>query len=71
MTELEKATTKTNKVKVTANLLNVRKNPGTKNTIVGVIRKNTIHEILEIKDGWGKIAKPEGWISLAYTISIQ
>ena len=70
MTELEKATTKITKVKVTANLLNVRKGPSTKNAIVGITKKNTTHEILEIKDGWGRIAKPDGWISLVYTAAI-
>lgn len=72
MAALEKAVT--NKagynVKITANLLNVRSGPGIENSIVGMVKKNAIYKILEIKDGWGKISSPAGWISMSYTIAI-
>lgn len=53
------------KVKVTANVLNIRAGAGTNYAIKGATKKGSIHEILEEKDGWGKISN--GWISLEYT----
>ena len=71
MNALEKATSKAGyTVKVTATLLNVRSGPGIENSVVGMIRKDAIYKLLEIKDGWGRIASPAGWISLSYAISI-
>ena len=71
MEALEKATTKVGyNVKITANLLNVRSGPGMNNSIVGMVRKNAIYKLLEIKDGWGRISSPAGWISLSYAIAI-
>lgn len=54
-----------NKVKVTANILNIRAGAGTNYAIKGATKKGSVHEILEEKDGWGKISN--GWISLEYT----
>ena len=72
MDALEKATSKTAgyNVKVTASLLNVRSGPGIENSIVGMVRKNATYKLLEIKDGWGRIANPTGWVSLSYVIAI-
>lgn len=71
MNALEKATSKAGyTVKVTASLLNVRSGPGIENTVVGMIRKNATYKLLEIKDGWGRIASPAGWVSLSYVIAI-
>ena len=71
MTALEKATSKAGyTVKVTASLLNVRSGPGIENSVVGMIRKDATYKLLEIKDGWGRIASPAGWISLSYAIAI-
>jgi uncharacterized protein YgiM (DUF1202 family) len=72
MAALEKAVTNKvgSTVKVTASLLNVRSGPGTDNKIVGMIKKGSTYKLLEIKDGWGKIASPAGWISLSYVIAI-
>ena len=68
---LEKATSKVGyNVKITANLLNVRSGPGMNHSIVGMIRKNATYKLLEIKDGWGRISSPAGWISLSYAIAI-
>lgn len=53
------------KVKVTANVLNIRAGAGTNYAIKGATKKGSVHEILEEKDGWGKISN--GWISLEYT----
>ena len=71
MEALEKAVSNAGfNVKVTASLLNVRSNPGIENAIVGIVRKNATYKLLEIKDGWGRIASPAGWISLSYVIAI-
>ena len=71
MEALEKATSKAGyTVKVTASLLNVRSGPGIENAVVGMIRKNATYKLLEIKDGWGRISSPSGWVSLSYVIAI-
>ena len=53
MEALEKATASNSgyTVKVTASLLNVRSGPGIENSVVGMIRKNAVYKLLEIKDG--------------------
>jgi peptidoglycan hydrolase-like protein with peptidoglycan-binding domain len=53
-----------NQVKVIANVLNVRAGAGTNYAIKTTVRKGSVHELLEEKDGWGKISI--GWISLQY-----
>ena len=71
MEALEKATSKAGyTVKVTATLLNVRSGPGIENSVVGMIRKDATYKLLEIKDGWGRISSPSGWVSLSYVIAI-
>lgn len=50
--------------KVTADMLNVRKGPGTKYRILKVLRKGAEVKISEKQDEWGKYS--EGWISLKY-----
>ena len=70
---LEKATSNSNssyKVKITANLLNVRLDAGITSPVVGRVKKGTIYTILQTKDNWGKIDNPSGWISLEYTEKI-
>lgn len=71
MDALEKATSKAGyTVKVTASLLNVRSGPGIENSVVGMVRKDATYKLLEIKDGWGRISSPAGWVSLSYVIAI-
>jgi peptidoglycan hydrolase-like protein with peptidoglycan-binding domain len=71
MAALEKATSKAGyTIKVTASLLNVRSGPGIENHVVGMIRKDATYKLLEIKDGWGRISSPAGWVSLSYVIAI-
>lgn len=55
---------KSNQVKVTANVLNVRAGAGINYAKRGTVRKGSVHTLLEEKDGWGKISN--GWISLEY-----
>lgn len=52
------------KIKVTANLLNVRAGAGTNYKVVTTIKKDSTHNLLEEKNGWGRISK--GWISSQY-----
>ena len=52
------------KIKVTANLLNVRAGAGTNYKVVTTIKKDSTHKLLEEKDGWGRISS--GWISSDY-----
>ena len=72
MAALEKATTSNGgyDIKVTASLLNVRSGPGIENAVGGMVRKNATYKLLEIKDGWGRIANPAGWVSLSYVIAV-
>ena len=57
---------KKNLVKVTASLLNVRYGAGKQYTVKTSIKKDTVCELLEERNGWGKIANPAGWISSEY-----
>lgn len=52
------------KVKVIASLLNVRAGAGIQYPIVDRVSKGAQFELLEKKDGWGRIEK--GWVSLEY-----
>jgi hypothetical protein len=61
---LNKKSVAKNQVKVTANVLNVRAGAGTNYAVKTTVRKGSVHELLEEKDGWGKISS--GWISLQY-----
>ena len=52
------------KVKITASLLNVRAGAGTNYKVLTTVKRNSIYELLEEKNGWGRISK--GWISSQY-----
>lgn len=58
-------------VKVTADVLNIRKGPGTNYDISGQIKDHGVYTIVEESDGtgaskWGKLKSGAGWISLDY-----
>lgn len=55
------------KVKVTADLLNVRKGAGTDYAVVTAVKKSDVYTIIEVQNGWGKLKSGVGWISLKYT----
>jgi hypothetical protein len=57
-------------VRVTADVLNIRKGAGTGYKIVGQIRKHDLYTIIDEKNGWGKLKSGAGWISLKYTKKI-
>ena len=53
-------------VKVTANVLNIRKGAGTNYAVVGSIKNKGIYTIVEEKSGWGRLKSGAGWISLEF-----
>lgn len=59
-------------VKVTASVLNIRKQPTTASVVTGAIRDKGVYTIVEEANGtgasrWGKLKSGAGWISLDYT----
>lgn len=59
-------------VKITASVLNIRKQPTTASVITGTIRDRGVYTIVEEANGtgasrWGKLKSGAGWISLDYT----
>lgn len=54
------------KVKITADILNVRSGGGMNYPVVSSVRKGAICSVSEEKDGWGKITTPSGWINGQY-----
>lgn len=59
------------KVKITADVLNVRKGAGTGYKIATTVKKNEVYTIVDEYKGWGKLKSGAGWISLAYTKRVQ
>lgn len=62
-----KTKTQSNRIKVTANVLNIRKEPTVKAMVVGAIKKDEVYTISEEKNGWGKLKSGAGWINLYHT----
>ena len=60
-----------NLVKITASVLNVRSGAGMNHPVIDIVRKGSIHELLEEKDGWGKLKNPVGYVSLQYCEKIK
>lgn len=60
-------TTTSYKVKVTADVLNVRAGAGTNYKINTKVKKNEVYTIVETKGNWGKLKSGAGWICLDYT----
>lgn len=72
VTETKKETTfKSYKVKITANILNVRAKPNISSVIKTKVKKNGVYTIVDESNGWGLLksyaAKRNGWIKLSYT----
>ena len=65
-----KTTSKSYKVKVISDTLNVRVGPGIKHCIVGQVNEDEVYTIIETKNGWGQLKSGIGWISLKYTKEI-
>lgn len=62
--EATNATSAKQTVTITANLLNVRTGPGTQYPITDRVSRGASYQLLEVKDGWGRITK--GWVSMDY-----
>jgi hypothetical protein len=59
------------KVRITADVLNVREEPNTKSKVVTTIKKNEVYTIVEESKTWGKLKSGAGWISLNYTEKVN
>lgn len=57
-------------VQITANVLNIRKGPGTNYAKTGTITDKGKYIIVKEKNGWGLLKNKAGWISLKYTKKI-
>lgn len=55
------------KVKITADVLNVRSGPSTDYPVVTTVKENYIFTIVAEKNGWGQLKSGAGWIKLSYT----
>ena len=54
-------------VKITADVLNVRKSPSTNAAVSTTVKKGDTYTITEESNGWGKLKSGAGWIFLKYT----
>lgn len=57
-------------VRVTADVLNIRKGPGTSYGIAGTITDRGIYTIVQTEGSWGKLKSGAGWICLNYTTRV-
>ena len=55
------------RVRITADSLNVRKEPNATSKVTTTVRKDNVFTIVEEKNGWGKLKSGAGWINLSYT----
>ena len=55
------------RVRITADVLNVRRGPSTSYSIRSTVKRGEVYTIVEEQNGWGKLKSGAGWISLAYT----
>jgi len=54
-------------VKITADLLNIRKSASIWSLVSGKVKKNEVYTIIEVKGDWGRLKSGAGWINLKYT----
>ena len=54
-------------VKITADVLNVRKGAGTNYGVATQVKEGEVYTIIDESNGWGKLKSGAGWISLEYT----
>lgn len=55
------------KVRITADVLNVRMGAGAGYKIATTVKKGEVYTIIQEANGWGKLKSGAGWISLYYT----
>ena len=65
--EADVPTNSTYKVRVTADVLNVRKGPGVGYAVTTTVKSGEVYTIVDEKSGWGKLKSGAGWIKLSYT----
>lgn len=58
---------KSYKVKITADVLNVRAKASVLSKINTTVKKNEVYTIVDESGGWGKLKSGAGWIKLSYT----
>lgn len=58
------------RVKITADVLNVRKGAGTNYGVATTVKRNEVYTIVEEKNGWGKLKSGAGYICLSYTTKL-
>lgn len=58
------------RVRITADVLNVRKGPSTSYAITTTVKEKDVYTIVETRNGWGKLKSGAGWIYLNYTTRI-
>jgi N-acetylmuramoyl-L-alanine amidase len=56
------------RVRITADVLNVRKGPGVSHAIATTVKKNAVYTIVSESNGWGELKSGAGWINLSYTV---
>lgn len=66
-TPAPKPAAKSYKVKVTADVLNVRAKPNATSKIKTQVHKGEVYTIVKTQNGWGKLKSGAGWINLSYT----
>lgn len=54
-------------VKITTDVLNVRKGPGTSYAVATTVKQGEVYTIVETNGNWGKLKSGAGWICLDYT----
>lgn len=59
------------KVKVTADVLNIRAGAGTSYKITGTIKDKGTYSIVKESGSWGKLKSGAGWINLNYTKKVS
>ena len=57
-------------VRITADVLNVRKGPGEQYPIARTVSKGEAFTIVDVSGEWGKLKSGVGWICLSYTVRL-
>lgn len=55
-------------VRVSTDVLNVRKGPGTSYAVATTVKNGEVYTIVETSGNWGKLKSGAGWISLDYAV---
>lgn len=58
-------------VKITCDVLNVRKGPGTNYGVATTVKKGEVYTIVGENNGWGQLKSGAGWIKLSYTTKVS